>query len=201
MPAFDEHEPAVIRAARNSARFDKITATKSRVAALVEALDLDPAFERELVASGDSAPVVAAIAASANDSDGERSRADLQLRLDRGFVDAASHARVAAKEIRPLLEEAQVKLCDAAFASGPAQVRRLTNEAHDLTVRAAALVQAYPAPLRIDGLADALYGVGIQYALFLALYGSLERFDAVLCKAQARLMAATTPTLAKADGP
>ena len=111
---------------------------------------------------------------------------ELQLRADRGFVDAAGYAKLAAHAMAPLCQRAVYKLRQAK-ASGPDDADRLGGEARDLMAQAAAEETKYLAPVLGKAHEDAAFGIGALFAMHAALAaeksGSSASFDAAFRRA------------------
>jgi hypothetical protein len=125
-------------------------------------------------------------------------RAELQLRADRGFVDAAGYAKTAAREMEAIQRQVADKLEQAGSCADPARANELRAEASALTKKEAAVQDEYLAPVLSKAHGDAAYGLGVEYAMYLASCGdspsAVARFDAAFGKANANVVSATPPT-------
>jgi hypothetical protein len=169
------------------------------VTALAESLDLEPSVRASIVqAHAGSSNVAAAMAAKLEDTEHAPMRAELQLRADKGFVDAAGYAKMAAQQAAPLLREAHDKLRQADAAADPASATRLRTEATELSRQAVEIQNKYLAPVLKEAHADAAYGVGVQRAMLLATQAARSeqgsaRFDQAFTKANANVAASVQP--------
>lgn len=174
-------------------------ASDAGVTALAESLDLEDSVRASIVqAHPGSSNVAAAMAAKLEDAEHAPMRAELQLRADKGFVDAAGYAKMAAQKVTPLVREAHEKLRQADAAADPAQAASLRTEATELSRQAAETAIKYLAPVLKDAHADAAYGVGVLRAMLLATQAASSekgsaRFDQAFTKANANVVSSAQP--------
>ena len=127
-------------------------ASDAGVVSLAQSLNFSAAFKANVVdAHAGSSNVAAAMTATIREDAGLRT--ELQFRADQGLVDTAGYAQLAAKEMAPLLGQAR--------SAAP-------SDASKLLLAAAEIRQKYLAPVLARAHGDAAYGLGVQYAVFLA---------------------------------
>ena len=104
-------------------------ASDAGVVALSQTLNFSTSFKSSVaVAHNGSSNVAAAMTASLNSN--PTTQSELQFRADKGFVDAAGYAKMAAKEMKPLIDDAKSKLA-AAKTADPATATTLRSQASD----------------------------------------------------------------------
>jgi|GEM_PF-3135182 len=169
-------------------------ASDAGVAALAESLDFEPSVRASIAqAHGGSSNAAAVMMAKLGDPAHASVRAELQLRADRGFVDAAGYAKLAAQQVAPLVRQAHDKLRQAASTADPAAAARLQKEATELSRQAVDVQNKYLAPVLTAAHADAAYGLGVQRAMLLATQAAssphqgARRFDEAFAKANANV--------------
>lgn len=160
-------------------------ASDAGVVGMVEALDFPTSFKADVAAvHAGSGNAAAGVWVQIEGDPGVKR--ELQLRADRGFVEGAGYAKLAAHAIAPLYREAVSKLAASKAASGD-EGARLRSEAQGLLRQAAETERNYMAPVMGKAHGDAAYGVGVQYALHEALRaetsGNRYTFDAAFEKA------------------
>jgi hypothetical protein len=170
-------------------------ASDAGVVALAQTLDVEPAF-RTFVAQSHAGSDNAAAAMGVKLGDEEHAgvRAELRLRADRGLVDAAGYAKMAATATRPMLDDARTKLVAASAATDPAEAAKLRAEANELNAKAAETQSKYLGPILAQAHGDAAYGLGVQRAVHLAAQGGTA-LDAATDKARANLRPVSPSTV------
>jgi hypothetical protein len=166
-----------------------LAASDAGVVGMTQALDIDPKFKADVAQAHPGAGNAAAAVRVQIDGD-PGVKSELQLRADRGFVDAAGYAKLAAHEMAPLYKQAASKLVAAKATSGD-DAARLRSDAQGLMRQAAEAEKKYMAPVMGKSHEDAAYGIGAQYALHQALRaetsGKWGAFDAAFSKANERM--------------
>jgi hypothetical protein len=176
-----------IESAHQEADTHLTLAGSAAIVGMTQALDLDPEFKADVTRVCAGAGRAAAGVRARIDND-PGVRRDLQLRADRGFVEAAGYARVAAHEMRSFYALACSKL-DAAEVAGSDEAGRLRSVARGLMRQAAETEKKYLAPVTEKARDDAAYGIGVQHAVYLALRAKISGddwvvFDAELARAR-----------------
>jgi hypothetical protein len=168
-------------------------ASDAGVVALSQTLNFSASFKSSVaVAHNGSSNVAAAMTASLNSNPATQS--ELQFRADKGFVDAAGYAKMAAKEMKPLIDDAKSKLA-ASKTADPATAATLRSQANDLMLKAAEAEKKYMAPVQKQAAGDAAYGLGVQYAVHCAVAGSSDSLDKAFAKANANVSSITPTSL------
>jgi len=156
-------------------------ASDAGVVALTQSLNFSDSFKSDMaVMHNGSSNVAAAMTASITSS--PTTQSELQFRADKGFVDAAGYAKMAAAQMKPLFAEASSKLA-AAKTADPATAATLRSQAHALFTKAGEVEQKCLAPVYKQARADAAYGVGVLYAVHSAMHDSSDTFDKAFTKA------------------
>jgi hypothetical protein len=186
------YKSAIEDAKREGETQRALGASDAGVVALAQTLDVEPGF-RSFVAQAHAGSdnVAAAMAVKLGDADHAGTRAALQVRADRGLVDAAGYAKMAASATRPLYERARAKIAEASTAIDPGQKAKLSGEARELNATAAETQRRYLAPVMSKAQGDAAYGLGVQRAVFLAAQADMPagsaHFEAAVAKASANV--------------
>ncbi len=179
------YDEAVEGPSHEADRQRALGASDAGVVGMAQALDLDPAFQAVVARAHPGSGNAAAAVRVQIDAD-PAMKGELQLRADRGFVDAAGYAKLAAHAMLPMYREAAARLSAARIAE-PEDGARLRGEAQALMAQAATAEKRYLAPVMGKAQGDAAYGIGVQYALHQALRaessGTSDAFDAAFSKA------------------
>jgi hypothetical protein len=174
-------------------------ASDAGVVGMVEALDFDPVFQAGVAGAHNGSGNAAAVTVQIQGDPAMKS--ELQLRVDKGFVDAAGYATVAAKEIGPLYRDAtgKLQLARAIAAEQPDIAKALRADAYKLLGEATDAERRYLGPVMKLAHEDAAYGLGVQYALFEATRAyktaSQTLFDAAFTKANENIRGVEPATI------
>jgi hypothetical protein len=177
-----------------------LAASDAGVNALANVLDVDADFKttigREHAGSGNAAY---AMTRTLLEDKNAGLRAELQLRADRGFVDAAGFAKNAARSPQPKVEEAEKKVAEAKQTKDPGTAEKLAEEAADALEQARKTIDRCMAPLMKQAEGDAAFGLGMRYAIHCALAATCHHdakgFDAAFAKANANVLSVTASTI------
>jgi hypothetical protein len=179
------YKSAIEDSARKGEAQRALGASDAGVVALAQVLEMEPGFRSYVTqAHTGSGGVAAAMAAKLADPEHAGMRTELALRADRGLVDAAGYAQMAATATLPLLEQARGKFAEARAATDPSRAAALRAEGEELNARAVEMQSKYLAPVLALAHGDAAYGLGVQRAVYLAASGGL---DVAADKARANL--------------
>jgi hypothetical protein len=191
------YNEAIERAHREGDTERALAASDVGVVGMTQALDLDPTFKADVARAHAGAGNAAAAVRVHIDGD-PGVKAELQLRADRGFVAAGGYAKLAVHAMAPLYQQAASKLA-AAKAATVDQAAQLRYDAQALIAQAAAAERRYLAPVMGKARDDAAFGIGVQYAVHMALRaktsGRWSAFDAAFAKASANLRGVEPPAV------
>jgi hypothetical protein len=169
-------------------------ASDAGVTAMAQTLDYSPSFRSDMTTMHNgSSNVAAAMTTSLRANPAETS--ELQLRSDKGFVDAAGYAKNAAAQMKPLYDQARSLLSQAKTTSDPKAADSLRSQAASALSKAADVEKKTLAPVLGKAQTDAAYGLGVLYAMHSAMNLSPAAFDATFNKANANVISVSPPTV------
>jgi len=169
-------------------------ASDAGVVAMTQSLDYDRGFKSVMsVAHNGSGNVAAAMTASLNGNPTEK--AELQLRSDKGFVDAAGFARAAASQMKPLVDDGNAKVAQAKANADPQQAAALRAQAAASFQKAADVEKKVMAPVMGNAQSDAAYGLGVMYAVHCAMTQAPATFEHTFAKANSNVQSVSPSTI------
>lgn len=169
-------------------------ASDAGVTAMAQTLDYSSGFRSDMTTMHNgSSNVAAAMTTSIQANPSEK--AELQLRSDKGFVDAAGYAKNAAAQMKPLYDQARSLLAQAKTTSDPKAADTLRSQAADALSKAADIEKKTLAPVLGKAQTDAAYGLGVLYAVHSAMNQSPSAFDATFAKANANVASVSPQTV------
>ncbi len=169
-------------------------ASDAGVTAMAQTLDYSPGFRSDMTTMHNgSSNVAAAMTTSLRSNPAET--AELQLRSDKGFVDAAGYAKNAAAQMKPLYDQARSLLSQAKTTSDSKAADSLRSQAASALSKAADVEKKTLAPVLGKAQTDAAYGLGVLYAMHSAMNQSPAAFDVTFGKANANVVSVSPPTV------
>jgi hypothetical protein len=169
-------------------------ASDAGVVAMTQSLDYDSSFKSVMsVGHNGSSNVAAAMTVSLNGNTTEK--AELQLRSDKGFVDAAGFARTAASQMKPFVDDGNAKLAQAKMTTDPKQASALRAQATASFSKAADVEKKVMAPVMGKAQSDAAYGLGVMYAVHCAVTQTPATFDKTFAKANSNVQSVSPSTI------